>query len=156
MGADISRGRQRFAAYCDWSAVFLWQLNFFQLFFYARCGRKKRREKRLKKRRGRFPKALRYIGIQCRKSAGRKKNAKPYKAYLHNLTINLTINLWLNSPFTFSAMTFWCVICLETNLRSCFTVFKFDLRGFIQWRVNSGFYTTAQSHCFIFCEMWKL
>ena len=54
-------------------ALFFWQLNFFQLFLNARCGRKKRRERRLKKRRGRFPKALCYIGIQCRNSAGRKK-----------------------------------------------------------------------------------
>ena len=36
-------------------------VEIFKPFFNARCGRKKRRERRLKNRRGRFPKALCYI-----------------------------------------------------------------------------------------------
>ena len=55
----------QFAAYCDWSKLSKKRLTsgtFFN-FFYAWCGRKKRRERRLKKRQGRFPKTLWYIGI---------------------------------------------------------------------------------------------
>ena len=71
----------RFAAYCDWSAVkkapdvrrFFLTVEHFSTFFFTLGAGEKSVERRFKKRWGRFPKALCYIGIHCKKSTGRKK-----------------------------------------------------------------------------------
>ena len=58
------------------SGAFFLTVELFSTFFYTWCGKKKHRERCLKKRWGRFPKALCYIGIQCKKSAGRKEKKR--------------------------------------------------------------------------------
>ena len=61
---DLRFDDARFAAYCDWSAVkapdvrhFFLTVELFSTFFYVRCGRKKRRERRLKETLGAFSKS---------------------------------------------------------------------------------------------------
>ena len=47
-------------------------VELFKTFFLRSVQEKKAQREAFKKMPGRFPKALCYIGIQCRKSAGRK------------------------------------------------------------------------------------